>query len=65
MKLSAAEKKRRKAFRQEIIAWAISFGVLASMYIALEFGIFDGRMLIIPTAYLLGSIVLLICGGAK
>lgn len=65
MKLSAAEKKRRKALRQEIIAWAISFGVLASMYIVLEFGITDGRVFIIPVAYLCGAIVLLLCGGMK
>lgn len=65
MKLSTAEKKRRKALRQEFVAWIISFSVVASMYIALEFGVTDGRMFIIPVAYLCGAIVLLLCGGMK
>ena len=65
MRISKEERKRRKAMRQEIIIWAVSLSVPASMYIACEFGVTDGRMLIIPTAYILGAIVLLLCGGLR
>lgn len=65
MRISKEERKRRKAMRQELVIWAVSLSVPASMYIACEFGVSDGRMLIIPTAYILGAIVLLLCGGLR
>ncbi len=63
MRISKEERKRRKALRQELVIWAVSLSVPVSMYIACELGITDGRMLIVPVAYMLGAIVLLICRG--
>lgn len=65
MKITKEERRRRKALRQELVIWAVSLSVPASMYIACEFGVSDGRMLIVPVAYMLGAIVMLLCGGLR